>query len=171
LHGKWIFKSILRKAAERSRVPVILLQRLSEKFTYKIEETNQLSVLQNLAKEMVIEYCDLVMSSSLSKYSKVIQKVIEYLVTHYNQPLNINELANSCLTHPSHLSRKFNQETGLSITAYLQKVRINKAKYLLGNETMSIEEIAWLVGYEDSSYFSRVFKKETGLTPSRFMKT
>lgn len=79
-------------------------------------------------------------------------KAIEYLMTHYDKQFNINELADSCSIHPSHLSRKFKQETDQSITVYLQQIRINKAKHLLANENLSIEEIAWMIGYEDSSY-------------------
>ena len=163
-----VFNTLLRTAAGRSNVPSILLHRLSEKYAYKLEYSNQLSELQRLYNEMIDEYCNLVIENSLSNYSNVTQKVIEHLIINYDHPIEIKELASLCFIHPSHLSRKFKQETGMTITSYQQDIRINKAKYLLKHENMSIEEIAWAIGYEDSSYFSRVFKKESGFTPTQF---
>nr|WP_306798758.1 helix-turn-helix transcriptional regulator [Oceanobacillus saliphilus] len=93
---------------------------------------------------------------------------MEHLLSYYDKQIDKNELADLCNTHPSHLSRKFKQETGMTITLYQQMVRINKSKHLLRTEDLSIEEIAWIVGYEDSSYFARVFKKDTGYTPSQY---
>jgi AraC-like DNA-binding protein len=77
-------------------------------------------------------------------------------------------LAANNFTHPSHLSRKFKRDTGMTITAYQQNVRIHQAKHLLKNESIPIEEVSWMVGYEDSSYFTRIFKRDTGHTPSQF---
>ncbi|PAV30621.1 hypothetical protein CIL05_05835 [Virgibacillus profundi] len=163
-----VLSTLLRSAAIRSNVPAILVHRVSEKYAYEIENTSLLSKLQQLNDDMIIEYTDLVISNSLSSYSKVTQKAIEFLMSYYDKQIDKSELAALCYTHPSHLSRKFKQETNMTITDYQQMIRINKAKHLLKNEAISIEEIAWLVGYEDSSYFSRVFKRETGCTPSQF---
>ncbi|MFC3039351.1 helix-turn-helix domain-containing protein [Virgibacillus xinjiangensis] len=163
-----VLNTLLRTAVSKSKVPSILIHRLSEKFAFEIEYTNKLSKLQQLYDQMIEEYCDLVRSSTLSDYSNVTQRAVEYLVNFYDKQIDKNELAEVCFTHPSHLSRKFKQETKMTITGYQQMLRINKAKYLLMNESISIEEIAWLVGYEDASYFTRVFKKETGYTPSKY---
>lgn len=76
-----------------------------------------------------------------------------------------------CFVHPSHLSRKFKQDTGVSIKYYYQSIRIERAKYFLKTEGLSIEEISWLAGYEDSSYFTRVFKNLMNMTPSEHKKT
>ncbi|MDQ0256705.1 AraC-like DNA-binding protein [Evansella vedderi] len=165
-----VLNTLLRTAAKKSKVPAIILHRISEKYALLIEYSNQLSELKQLYDEMIVEYCEIVKANSLSNYSKVTQQVIEYLMTNYDQQINIEELAELCFTHRSHLSRKFKQETGTTITMYQQKIRMEKAKYLLKHEKMSIEEIAWTVGYEDSSYFTRVFKKELGITPSQFLK-
>ena len=163
-----VLSTLLRTAAIRSNVPAILVHRVSEKYAYEIEYTTQLSKLQQLNDDMVIEYTDLVRTNALFNYSTITRKTIEYLIGNYDRQIDKNELAALCFTHPSHLSRKFKQETNRTITDYQQMIRINKAKHLLKNETLPIEEIAWLVGYQDASYFSRVFKKETGYTPSQF---
>ncbi|WP_156291808.1 helix-turn-helix domain-containing protein [Oceanobacillus salinisoli] len=163
-----VLNTLLRTAAKNSDVPVILIHRISEKYAFEIEYTNQLLRLHQLYDEMIDDYLDLIISNSLKNYSKVTQKVIEHLFSFYDKQIDKEELAAMTFTHPSHLSRKFKQETGLTITGYQQMLRINRAKFLLKTETLPIEEISWLVGYEDSSYFTRVFKKETGYTPTQY---
>ncbi|SES04993.1 AraC-type DNA-binding protein [Gracilibacillus ureilyticus] len=163
-----IFNTLLRSAAGRRKVPVILIHRISEKFAFQIENTNQLYKLQDIQENMIEEYCDLIHANSLNEYSNLTKTVIEYLMLFYNKKIDHAELADLCFTHPSHLARKFKQETNRTITAYQQMLRMNEAKFLLKNERISIEEIAWLVGYEDSSYFARVFKKEVGCSPTQY---
>lgn len=163
-----VINTLLRTAVRKSNVPPILIHRTSEKFAVKLENKTRLVELQQLQNEMIEEYCELVVSNSLAHYSKTTQDVIGYIMTYFNKRIDINELATLNFTHPSHLSRKFKQETNLTITAYQQKIRMHEAKYLLKNESLPIEEIAWMVGYEDSSYFTRVFKQAIGYSPSQF---
>ncbi|WP_203247615.1 helix-turn-helix domain-containing protein [Sporosarcina beigongshangi] len=163
-----VINTLLRTVAVKKKVPPILIHRTSEKFAVQIENKTRLVELRQLQNEMIEEYCELVISNSFVHYSKIIQEVIAYIMTYYNKRIDINELASLNFTHPSHLSRKFKQETNLTITAYQQQIRMHEAKHLLKNENLPIEEIAWRVGYEDSSYFARVFKQETGHTPSQF---
>ncbi|ARK29793.1 helix-turn-helix transcriptional regulator [Halalkalibacter krulwichiae] len=163
-----VLNTLLRTAARTSKVSSILIHRISEKYAFEIEQASQLTTLYKLEERMIEEYCDLILSNSLKKYSTLTQKIIEHLLSSYDKPLNKEELASIYHTHPSHLSRKFKQETSYTLSGYHQMLRLNKAKHLLKNENLSIEDISWVVGYEDSSYFARVFKKETGMTPSQF---
>lgn len=163
-----ILNTLLRTSARNTHVPAIMIHRISERFAYEIENANQVVALQQLEDRMIEEYCDLVISNSLSKYSTMTRRVIEYILSFYNKQINKEELAAKLSTHPSHLSRKFKDETKMTLTAYQQMVRINQAKHLLKTENLSVEEVAWTIGYEDPSYFARVFKKETGRTPSQY---
>lgn len=163
-----ILNTLLRTSARNSDVPAIMIHRISEKYAYEIENANQVEILHQLEDRMIEEYCDIVVSSSLSKYSNMTQRVIEYILSFYNKQINKEELAAKLSTHPSHLSRKFKEETNMTLTGFQQMLRIKQAKHLLRTESLSVEEIAWMIGYEDPSYFSRVFKKETGRTPSQY---
>jgi YesN/AraC family two-component response regulator len=163
-----ILNTLLRTSARNSQVPAVMIHRISERFAYEIENANQVVTLQQLEDRMIEEYCDLVISNSLSKYTTMTRRVIEYIHSFYNKQINKEELAAKLSTHPSHLSRKFREETRMTLTAYQQMLRINHAKHLLKTENLSVEEIAWTIGYEDPSYFARVFKKETGKTPSQY---
>ena len=163
-----VLNTLLRTAAKNSSVPAILIHRISEKFAFEIENANQLKVLYQLEDRMIEEYCYLVSSSSLKKYSTLIQRAIEHLQSFYDKQVNKEELADLLSTHPSHLSRKFKEETKMTITSYQQMLRIKQAKHLLKTEELTIEEIAWIIGYDDPSYFARVFKRETGSTPTQY---
>ena len=82
-------------------------------------------------------------------------------IAYYAALANISE---------NYLSRLVKQSTGRSVGAWIDIVRIQRAKRLLSSTPLSIIDIAASVGVEDQSYFSRLFKKETGLTPSAFRK-
>ncbi|WP_010281411.1 helix-turn-helix domain-containing protein [Bacillus timonensis] len=163
-----VMNTLLRTAARNSKVPSIMVHRISEGYAFKIEQASKLGKLYQIEDQMIGEYCDLVQSNTLKQFSIMIQKVIEHITNYYDQPLRIETLAEKVETHASHLSRKFKEETGYTITSYQQMLRINQAKYLLKSEKLSIEEISWLVGYDDPSYFTRVFKKESGMTPTQY---
>lgn len=163
-----VLNTLLRSVAVNSHTPAILIHRVSNKFANQIEYTNNLSKLQQLNSDMIIAYTDLILSNKLEDYSKITRTAIEYLISSYDKQVDKEKIASLCFTHPSHLSRKFKQETNMTITGYQQMIRVNQAKHLLINEAVAIEEVAWNVGYEDASYFTRVFKKETGYTPSEY---
>ncbi|THE13621.1 AraC family transcriptional regulator [Bacillus timonensis] len=165
-----VLNTLLRTAARRGQVASILVHRISEDYALKIEKVDRLGKLYQIEDQMIGDYCDLVHSHSLKQYSIIIQKVIEHVTSYYDQQLNIENLAVQNDVNVSHLSRKFKQETGYTITGFQQMLRINQAKFLLETENLTIEEISWMVGYDDPSYFTRVFKKETGMTPTQFRK-
>ena len=69
---------------------------------------------------------------------------------------------------PAYLCQVYKKKTGLTINAYLNTYRINAAKEFLRNEDIKLYEISYYVGYSDPNYFSRQFKKQTGMTPSEY---
>lgn len=96
----------------------------------------------------------------------LIKEVKNYISKHYAQPLSLEMLAEFLSVSPFFLSRVFNSESGFSLSEYLTMVRMNQAKTLLLDGRMNVSEIADAVGYEDSGYFSKVFKRHFGCSPS-----
>lgn len=70
--------------------------------------------------------------------------------------------------NPAYLSHLFKEKTGESYSAYLKKIRIQKAKKLLEQNNCSITEVGVMTGYNDTSQFIRVFKQEIGMTPKKY---
>ena len=82
----------------------------------------------------------------------------------------LQDVADTVHMSQSHFSTLFSQETGLTFTRYLTALRIGKAKELLATTQLRTSQIAFSVGYNDAHYFSYLFKKNTGLTPSEYRR-
>lgn len=95
-------------------------------------------------------------------------QIVRYVQEHYNEPITRESIARLFHYHEDYMSRQFKAETGQSLIDYVIGVRIAKAGHLLRATDMSIREAAASVGYADVSYFIRVFKKQTGLTPKQY---
>ncbi|WP_274364968.1 helix-turn-helix domain-containing protein [Paenibacillus thermotolerans] len=163
-----VLNTILRGAAENGNVQPLFLHRISEKFAKQIERSDTIDSLNRLIMVMCEEYCELVRHRAISGYSPLVQKAAEYIAIHFNKPLSLNKLSDHCHVHPAHLSRQFKKETGMTLTDYQQQRRIEEAKVLLKTDRASIGWIAGIVGFDDAGYFTRVFKKLEGVTPSDF---
>ena len=101
----------------------------------------------------------------------VISKARAYLAQHYSDPnLMLQDVAGEVHLSQSHFSTIFAQDTGLTFTQYLTALRIGKARELLEATEMRSSQIASEVGYNDSHYFSYLFKKNTGITPGEYRK-
>lgn len=100
-----------------------------------------------------------------------VHTMIQYIHKHYDDALTLEQLADYMHLHPSYVSRSFTEIAGMSFTQYLQYYRIEQAKKKLSSTQLLISDIAEQVGYTNLTYFSRVFKKATDLTPNQFRKT
>jgi two-component system response regulator YesN len=102
-------------------------------------------------------------------YQGIIQQAKDYITRHYMEgALSLNDVAHHVNLSPSHFSVVFSQETCQTFKEYLTEVRITKAKELLRTTALRSAEISYQVGYSDPHYFSYVFRKNTGLSPSEF---
>ena len=98
----------------------------------------------------------------------VVKQAIFYIQRHFDQPLNRSDVAEAISVSENYLSQIFRQEMGISLWDYLNRQRINHAQHLLESTTTSVTEVAAAVGIYDPAYFSRIFHKQTGLSPSAY---
>ena len=104
----------------------------------------------------------------MAEYIKTMENCVSYIDTHFTQSLNLNDLARRFALSRSKFSLLFPQYTGTTLKRYIAKKRIDYAVTLTRTTTLSIQEIAAMVGYEDLSTFYRNFTKVTGAPPSAF---
>ena len=97
-----------------------------------------------------------------------IERTIDYMVTHYKKNLTLDELAHIAGLSNSHYSRLFKKYSGYSPIDYLTHLRMDRAKELLALSDYRLKAVARSVGYQDEFYFSRIFKKVVGESPSSF---
>lgn len=97
-----------------------------------------------------------------------IHEVEEYILNHFDDPsLSVARLAQRSGWSIKHFIACFKEATGQTPVAYLRRVRINHALDLLAQEDLSVQEVAWMVGYKDPAYFSRIFRRTVGYPPSQ----
>ena len=94
----------------------------------------------------------------------------QYFHKHYNEPINIEEYAQSRHTSISLFMRNFKKVYGVSPKQYLLNIRMNNAQNLLETTDYTVAEIAAIVGYDNSLYFSRIYHKHKGQAPSDYRK-
>ena len=104
-----------------------------------------------------------------SNKSKYVMEALSYIGEHYgDSDLGVREIAETLGLSESHLSHMFKKETDYTVNAYITRCRISSAMKLLGNCRYKVYEVAEMVGYKDTTYFSTIFKKLTGLNPSEY---
>src|ERR1017187_3148661 len=103
-----------------------------------------------------------------SEGARKIEQSIRYMMQHLNQPLQVAELAETAHTSPSHFFVLFKRWAGLSPIDYFIRLRMRQACRLLAATSMSVKEVAAVMGYDDPFYFSRVFKSVNGTPPTDY---
>lgn len=107
---------------------------------------------------------------SLEHIDDPIQRVLLYIHDNISKQISLGELANLAHYSPSYLIRQFKAHTGCTPIEYVTKVRMESAKKFLENPSLTLNQIATMVGIEDQKYFSKLFLKVFGLSPSHFRK-
>lgn len=146
----------------------------------KVESINIISLHNMISKsENINELNDLLKEVSLSITAKInnynnksikliLRNALEYIHQHYSEQLTLNDVAEHVYVSPSYLSRMFKKELGKNFVDYLNGLRIEKAKELLMDPKYKTYEVAEIVGIPDAHYFSRLFKKYEGLSPTEY---
>lgn len=105
-------------------------------------------------------------------YSNDIVRIThEYLEAHYADEITLEDVAEQVNISPQYFSKLIKKNTGFNFTEWLSMIRIQKAKELLTNTNLTVKEVCFKVGYKDPNYFSRIFKKRMGMTPSEYIRT
>ena len=105
-----------------------------------------------------------------SEAQRIALKVMAYIHINYAEPISRSDMATYVGLSERHLTRCFHQETGMTPITYLNRFRVRQAKVLLDAGNKGITEIAVEVGFSSSSYFTRVFREEVGVSPRIYLQ-
>lgn len=102
------------------------------------------------------------------KHRNTIYKTTAYIKEHLAEKLSLNQVVEQAYLSKSYFCRVIKSELGCTFTEYVNRLRIEKAKELLSNTALPIAEVAYSVGFDDQSYFTRIFKKNVGTAPCKY---
>lgn len=137
-------------------------------FRSRIDGAGSRARLEQLPGEMCRKYCLLVRNYTNQEYSRLVRDVINYVQFHLEEELSLAVLADHFGKNPSVLSNTFSKETGQGLTKFIQQTRMSEAIRLFNTTDMSVSEVALMVGYQDFSYFSKLFTKYVGCSPKEY---
>lgn len=124
--------------------------------------------LMNWFMEKMTRACNNIKTKQKEKNTSVVEHAKAYIKEHFSMELSLDEISREVNISPYYFSKLFKEEEGVNYIEYLTKIRIEKAKEMLGDPDNSIKAICKEVGYGDPNYFSRIFKKWVGQTPTEY---
>ncbi len=167
-----VLLTLVSRAAAEGGMSRKLAYSLCADYRRMLNKCSSMSEVNALSNEILLDYVYRVRESKkVASCSSQIRACCEYINLHLDEKLSLEFLAKEVGYSEYHLSRKFNKEMGCSINDYIQNERLEKAKYLLTTTNTNIEEISMDLGFGSRSYFTSIFKKHTGETPSEYRKT
>ena len=107
----------------------------------------------------------------VAKAATIIDKIHSYIHEHYAENIGRNEIAAEFFLTPEYLAKMYKKKTGNNLKDYINEYRIEQAKQMLRSEDANVSDVAEMVGFDNFSYFSTVFKKITGMTPKEYKKS
>ncbi len=144
---------------------------LNSRYFVEIHSYGKLDDLCVWLVDVMNRFTDYVFRFNDVKHVEVIRKSVDYIRQNYQNKITLDEVAAYVYLSPSYFSKIFKDEMELNFNAYLNKIRIEKSKQFLLSEKIKLVDVAGMVGFEDQSYFSKVFKKLTGVTPGKFRES
>ncbi len=136
----------------------------------KIDSLTTMAKLEQMPGEICHKYCLLVKNYANPSYSKQTKDIIDYIRLHLEEELSLAYLADYFHKNASALSYSFSKETGINLTQYIQQERIREALRLFNTTDFSVSDVAIMVGYQDFSYFSKIFSRQVGMSPREYKK-
>lgn len=165
---KQIFDIILNYTfQEHGKVLVADAENVVEAVDKTIETLNYDEMQRNI-EDAIIYLLPPKAETETKSMKSIVQLVVEWIQEHYAEEMSLSALANKYHVDSSYLSKMFSQEMGESLILYITNKRIEKAKEYMKNSEISLADVAFMVGYDDYTYFSRVFKKSTGMNPRNY---
>lgn len=104
------------------------------------------------------------------KHTKIINQINTYIEENFSSSISLSNIADKFFINKNYLCDIYKAETNSTINDYITTLRIEKSKELIRDTNLTLTQISYEIGYQNTSYFNRVFRKKTGISPSEYMK-
>lgn len=165
------FTSLCTRAAIEGRLDVDTAYTVGDTYIQAITDCSNISEIRNISHQMYDDFIHRVhRAKNTNSLPKPIQDSVAYIQLHPDDELSISMLAKQFGYSDYYFSRKFKKETGISVTDYIDAIRVKRAKMLLETTKTPISEIAASLHFCSSTHFSTTFKNSVGLLPNEYRK-
>jgi len=162
--------SICMRAALKGGLSPHLAHSMSHKYAVLIEKQVNAKIASALSFDIIFEYTKAVKKYSLKTYSLLVKEAILYIRRHLTEPLALQDIASDLNISKEHLSRQFKKETSMTVSYYIQKLKVEESLELLASKQYTLSNIAYLFGFSNPSHYSTTFKKIIGISPAHYQK-
>jgi two-component system response regulator YesN len=161
---------VLSRSAVEGGADLDELLELNYRYIEEILKTDAVDELSDWIFRVMDDFMARAFGGVDTKNMQIVGAATRYMRNNYDSTLTLNSIAQAVFISPFYLSHIFKEELNSTVMDYLTKVRMEEAKRLLRNPRLSIVDIAEKTGYSDPGYFTKVFKKSEGITPSDFKR-
>ena len=163
-------KRILAESLEKLEKKSVDIRELDTEFSYMIRCSDTKKELFMKIAENIRRRLEKIKEKENIDNNRVIQIAKQYVEEHLAEKITLEDIANIVYMNPTYFSTLFKRETGDNFSDYLTNQRIEKAKEMLKSMNYSTQQVGEMVGYENARYFSKVFLKVVGISPSEYRK-
>lgn len=181
LASSYLFSSVFSEFKD-SKVPQNLIKSHSKEFHQLFEKiyneyTNRETGFQSIIRAYLIEIIikifreiDKNRPTFTKSHQELVEKAIEHMRKNYNKHISLDEIASGIFLSKNYFRQIFKKTTGMSISSFMQELRINEACRLLATTDLSSAEVSYKCGFNDVKFFYSTFKKTMGMTPAEYRK-
>lgn len=162
---------LLSRAAVEGGADAVEIFGLNYKYISDIHQLTSVEDLTFWLSKIMSRFTDCVFNLADVRHKDTIYKAVNYIKRNFTDRITLEEVAGHVYLNPSYFSKVFKSEMNCNFVSYVNKIRVNASKNLLSDITIPLTDVSNLVGFEDQSYFTKVFKKLTGVTPGKFRES
>ena len=141
---------------------------LNNSYIKEIENIESLDRLNTWLVGVMNRFISYVFEFNDVKHADVIFKITAYVKNNYMKKITLDDIADNVYLSRTYISRIFREEMKVTLTKYINKIRIDKSKQLLLDSSLTLADVANLTGFDDQSYYSKTFRSITGMSPGRY---
>ena len=174
-HTKNIFITTAARAGFLGAIPGgVDIEKTYQLMDFYIQECEQLQTvaeITNLQYMMIMDFCQRAGETKIPEgISSEVFQCLNYIRSHTNEPISVDDVSRQVHRSSSHMMRRFKEELGIHIGAFITRCKLEEAKSLLAYSNKSLAEISNYLCFSSQSYFQNVFKKQYGITPMQYRK-
>lgn len=163
-----VLNTQLRHALEKSDIHPYRVDQLSHEIGMQIEQLRSLQELPAFFQQILVRYCRLVQEHTYPNLKPLTHLTVTYIKEHLADNLTVKDTAKALTVNANYLSTLFHQDMGMTFIDFVNRERTTQAAAMLKHTNLQIQQIASIVGYNNTSYFAKQFMRFYGVSPSQY---